>query len=281
MQPFATVRLVIYGVLLLFSLIVLGLACNLITNATGSFPGFVVAVSVLTLLALVPTLVVDLGPFFSWVAIELAVFGVLSVLWLASAALSTSPLLFTQDSGVWLSFNIASLCSAVQAFSWLTWLIIMAYIILLFVLANLAMTRGHKRVWLSQASNLSFSPTRTASGKSKIPPSNYGNAPYGVFPAGTPVAGYPPNQYGGQYSGQPVMQQQGAPYDQQQSYIPPPQQLPHPGVTQVRATTTVRVHGVTQVRDTTTVRVPGVTQVRATTTVRVVNISWPPRGQET
>jgi len=229
------VRLVIYGVLLLFSLIVLGLAGNLTANTDGwSFPGFAVAVSVLTLLALIPMLVVDLvrkGSFISWVAIELAVFGVLWVLWLASASLSTSTLLFTGDCGVWLP-SIASLCrqySAVQAFSWLTWLIIKAYIILLLILAILAMTRGHKRVWLSQASDLSFSPTR----ESKIPPSNYGNAPYGGFPAGTPVAGYPPNQYGGQYSGQPVMQQQGAPYNQQQGFIPPQQQSPQPGVAQV------------------------------------------------
>jgi hypothetical protein len=125
--------------------------------------------------------------------------------------------------------SIASLCrqySAVQAFLWLGWLIIKAYIILLLILAILAVTRGHKRVWLGPASDLSFSPTRTAA-------KDYGNAPYGVSP-GTPAAGYPPNQYGGQYPQQPVMQQQqGVPYGQQQPYVPPPQPSPHPGVAQV------------------------------------------------
>jgi len=246
LHPFAIVRFVVYGVLLFFSVVTLGLAANLVSQfSEWTFPGFAVAVSVLTIVSLVPLLVVDMirrGSFISWVAIELAVFGVLWVLWLASAALSTSTLLFTGDCSVWVP-SLASLCrqySAVQAFSWLAWLLIKAYIILVLVLAILAMNRGHKRVWLGPSSDLSFSGNHTVSGESKIPPSgSYNNTSY----AGSPAGQYPPGQYGQYPPQQPVMQQHTGGYvqqqntggyvQQQQGYVSPHQQAPGPGVAQV------------------------------------------------
>ncbi|KAG8815165.1 hypothetical protein FRC19_001218 [Serendipita sp. 401] len=59
MNLFALLRLCILGTILLFSVIVMGLAANLTANTiTLSFPGFAVAVSVLTIIALTPMYVV-------------------------------------------------------------------------------------------------------------------------------------------------------------------------------------------------------------------------------
>jgi hypothetical protein len=89
---------------------------------TGSLPAFDSPPLSAGILTDFTRLVIDLvrtGSFISWVAIELGVFGVLWVLWLcksneealrhciewfylpASAALSTSTLLFTGDCGFW------------------------------------------------------------------------------------------------------------------------------------------------------------------------------------
>lgn len=214
MNVFPVIRLGVFGVILLFSLINLGLAGNLTAKTSGwSFPGFALAVSILTFVIAIPMLVVDFmrkGSFVSWVATELGWCGLLWILWLASAALSTSTLLFTGDCGVWVP-SLETLCrqySAVQAFSWLTWLILTAYIIMVIVLAVLATVKGNGRAWLSPASELSFSPASTTTGgESKIPPYNntaYGGAPGGhaypggptpnVYPGGNPAA-YPPAGY--------------------------------------------------------------------------------------
>jgi len=84
-----------------------------------------------------------------------------------------------------------SLCqqyAALQGFAWLAWLLLTAYIIIVLVLAILASVKGHSRAWLSPTSDLSFTPTHTASGEPKIPPFQQNNAYAG---------GAAPNAYGG------------------------------------------------------------------------------------
>ncbi|CAG7848486.1 SubName: Full=Uncharacterized protein {ECO:0000313/EMBL:CCA66612.1} [Serendipita indica DSM 11827] len=209
MHLFAMLRLILLGTTLLFSLITLGLAANLVDKLGDqwSFPGFAVAVSVLTILAVVPMIVIDLlrrGALMSWVVVELPIMGILWVLWLSSAALSTSVGLFLGDCSSF-SFDSAleSLCrqySALQAFSWLNWLLVKTYVIVTLALAILALMKGHKRVWFSPVSDLSFSPTHTHSGEPKIPPP--ATAPGGYNPdprmahnhSASPSSGYPPNQ---------------------------------------------------------------------------------------
>jgi preprotein translocase subunit SecG len=195
MNLFATLRYLVFVVVLVFALIHLALAASL-TSFIGTlltFPGFAVAVSVLTLVIAIPMLVVDFirkGSVISWVATELGWCGLLWVLWLASAALSTSSLIIGDCAG-------DSLCQqyqALQGFAWLTWLLLTAYIIIVIVLAILATVKGHSRAWLSPASDLSFTPTHTASGEPKIPPFN--NNAYGGSPAPNVYAGTP-NAYGG------------------------------------------------------------------------------------
>jgi len=254
MNIFAAIRLVVFGVILLFSFINLALAANLTSKTEGwTFPGFAVAVSILTLIIAIPMLVVDFlrkGSFVSWVATELGWCGLLWVLWIASAGLSTSTLLFIGDCSVW-SPSLETLCrqySAVQAFSWLTWLLLTFYIITVIVLSVLATVKGNSRVWLSPASDLSFSPTHTASGEPKIPPynPNYAGTPAGGAYAGNPAGGYagtpgayPPGQQQQGYNagpGQPISPNMtGASYNQ---YNAPGQhggygQPGHPNVAQV------------------------------------------------
>ncbi|KAG8752656.1 hypothetical protein FRC14_006814 [Serendipita sp. 396] len=222
MNLFALLRLCILGTILLFSVIVMGLAANLTANTiTLSFPGFAVAVSVLTIIALTPILVIDRlrkGSFLSWVVVEFGVSAVLWVLWLASASLTTSSGLFTGDCGIWISSRLESFCrqySAVQAFSWLNWLLFKVYGILLLVLAILAAMKGHKRVWFSPASDLSFSPTHTHSGEPKIPPP--GAVPY-QNTGGSPM---PYNTTGGSYNAGPNPNPAYPGYVPQGQYAPP------------------------------------------------------------
>ncbi|PVG03532.1 hypothetical protein CPB86DRAFT_804053 [Serendipita vermifera] len=239
MQLYETIRLAVFGVLLLFSLIVLGLSGNLVAHTNGySFPGFSVAVAVLTIIIVIPMLVIDRirkGAVVSWVAVELGWCFFLWVFWLAAAALSTSTFLFTGDCGYWADLIYYSgwetLCrqyQAVQAFLWLGWLLIKVYIILTLVLAILAATRGHSKVWTSPTSDLSFSPTHTKSGEPKIPPvaggaGAYPNMAYNQgAPVGAPGTGYPPNQPEQPgYPQQPYGAQPGQPGYQQPQYTGP------------------------------------------------------------
>ncbi|KAG8821300.1 hypothetical protein FRC17_009880 [Serendipita sp. 399] len=240
MHLFALLRLSILGVILLFSIIVMGLAANLTANTTTfSFPGFAVAVSVLTIISIAPILAIDWfrkGSFLCWVVVELGVSFVLWVLWLASASLTTSSRLFTGDCGYfgyWYSDRFESFCrqyAAVQAFSWLIWLLFKAYAIVVLVLALLAAMKGHKRVWFSPTSDLSFTPTHTHSGEPKIPPpggavhpevtynQTGGGVPYNntgttYNPTQSPGAypSYPQNQYGPP-AGPPGQAPYGSPY---------------------------------------------------------------------
>lgn len=95
--------------------------------------------------------------------------------------------------------EIESLCrqySALQAFQWLTWLLLFAYIVLVIILAVMATVKGNKRAWLSPTSDLSFSPTHSASTEPKIPPPGMQG-----YPGGQPGQ---PGQYTGSYPGSPA-----------------------------------------------------------------------------
>jgi hypothetical protein len=217
---FATLRLGVFGVILLFSLITLGLAANLTTKTIGwTFPGFSVAVSILTMVIAIPMLVVDRlrkGSFVSWVATELGWCGLLWILWLSSSGLSTSTVFFTGDCAAWADVpEFETICqqySALQAFSWLTWLLFTGYIISVIVLSILATVKGNSRVWLNPASDLSFSPQQTHSGEPKNPSANYspnyGGTP-GAYPPGQQPVGYNPTS---NYAGTPVVS--GGQYNQ-------------------------------------------------------------------
>ena len=102
-----------------------------------------------------------------------------------------------------MSGAVASYCSqyqALQAFSWLNWLIFFFYWIALLVFALIAQSRG-KNAWMQPTTELAsgIPAAGHATGEPKIPPPQ--NYPPGNFAPGTyPPQGYPqqsftPNQY--------------------------------------------------------------------------------------
>ncbi|KAF8760224.1 hypothetical protein RHS01_01971 [Rhizoctonia solani] len=164
MPLFDTVRLASYGTVLVFSLIMLGISGSVF----GSSPGIdvilaliLLAASSITWVFMFPALLVSIfrrGSFLSWVAIELGICGFLWVLWLASAAYTTS-----LSAGIALNCDLASdtgaesSCrqyQAVQAFSWLNWVILFAYIVLVIALAIKATNKGQS-VWTMEIRDLS------------------------------------------------------------------------------------------------------------------------------
>ncbi|GAB1524930.1 membrane-associating domain protein [Rhizoctonia solani] len=167
MPLFDTVRLASYATVLVFSLIVLGISGYWVGLFQGAGTGlgtpasFSLAVSVITWAFMFPALLVSTfrrGSFLSWVAIELGICGFLWVLWLASAAYTTS-----LSAGMTLNCDLVSntgaesICrqyQAIQAFSWLNWLILFAYIVLVIALAIKGMNKGQS-VWTMEISDLS------------------------------------------------------------------------------------------------------------------------------
>jgi len=162
MALFNTIRTASFATLLLFTLIVLGISAHWVSVLQGFYSaaytasGFALAVSVITLAFILPMLLISIlrkGSLLSWVVVELGVCGVLWVLWLASAAYTTSMTggaTLNCDYAL-LSAEVQSIChqyQALQAFSWLNWLILFAYIVLLLVFAIKAQGHGHS-VWTS------------------------------------------------------------------------------------------------------------------------------------
>ncbi|CAE6458419.1 unnamed protein product [Rhizoctonia solani] len=184
MPLFDTLRLASYATILAFSLIVLGISGHWVSllQGVGSFApsaSFSVAVSVITWAFMFPLLLVSAlrrGSFLSWVAIELGICGFLWVLWLASAAYITS-----LTAGITLNCDFAayseleSVCrqyQAIQAFSWLNWLILFAYIVLVLIFAVKAMNKGQS-VWTMEITDLGSTGSSPGTDGSTIAASNY------------------------------------------------------------------------------------------------------------
>jgi len=237
--------MIAFGVVLVFSVIALGLNAYWLSlgmyNYTSlfsytprqDFNAMGVAVSVISMVTIVPMLVVSLlrkGAITSWVAVELGWVGFLWVLWIASAGLSTSSYIYRGDCSAWSGYydyyfeiyyptpELEGFCrqyGAMQAFAWLNFLILFGYFILLLALSILSYTKGNKNVFLTDCTTLSFNGA----------PGQQQHQQYPGGMAGTPMqmrpdsfAGYPPmtqqqqqvtpvpTQYTGQttYSPQPT-----------------------------------------------------------------------------
>ncbi|KAG8762806.1 hypothetical protein FRC11_007680 [Ceratobasidium sp. 423] len=185
MALFDTLRLASFATVLAFSLIVLGISGYWVSQLEGvatslaTSSSFSLAVAVITWAFMFPVLLVSTmrrGSFLSWVAIELGICGLLWVLWLASASYTTS-----MSAGVTLNCDLAfsvefeSVCrqyQAIQAFSWLNWLILFAYIVLVVILAVKAMNRGQS-VWTMEITDLSTAGSGSGNDGSTIAASNY------------------------------------------------------------------------------------------------------------
>jgi hypothetical protein len=120
-----------------------------------------VATAVLTLVSVVPMAVIDLlrkGAATSFVIVELAWLGFLWILWLATAADTADRF---SNWGSWggcpSGIDLCSQYQAAEAFSFLAWLALMAYWIILFAFAIIAANNGHSQIWFTGVTEADFS----------------------------------------------------------------------------------------------------------------------------
>ncbi|KAI0347443.1 hypothetical protein BDW22DRAFT_1342241 [Trametopsis cervina] len=197
-------RTVVFGVLTVFSIIILGLAAHMIAETTTfdfyfRFDAFALAIALLTILTLPAMWIVDIlrrGAFTSLIFVELVWLGLLWVLWLTSAALSSNDW-GSADCGLSVFFLpswYTSSCGhgkAIIAFSWLNWVILTSYLVSLLFLSITANNRGAP-VWRSSVREATFVPARVdLGGAASHEPK--GPVSYPPQPTGAPAV-YSPTQ---------------------------------------------------------------------------------------
>jgi len=167
------IRLGTFVTTLLFSLIVLCISADLVSlTSARSFFGFsalALATGLFTLITVGPMFFVDMyrqGSILSYIVVEIGCLSVLGVLWLSSGsyAASSNNNLFGQipagsscnfpdiATGIQVVDRVCHETQAIMGFSFLTWIILMGYTILLLVLSLRAQGRGHL-VWKTSVSD--------------------------------------------------------------------------------------------------------------------------------
>ncbi|KAJ7087230.1 hypothetical protein B0H15DRAFT_303966 [Mycena belliarum] len=164
------IRLIALSVVLGFAVIVLGLSAAL-TSTTETFLGgyfefaaLAIATACLTLITLPIMIALEFlrsgSAFTSMIVVELSWLSILWVLWLATAAEGAQAGQFTFVSGCgYIDSTVEGACrqtAAIQAFSFLNWLILLAYTTLILVLTIIAASRKHAGVWKSSVGNAPF-----------------------------------------------------------------------------------------------------------------------------
>ncbi|KAJ7477134.1 hypothetical protein B0H11DRAFT_2029855 [Mycena galericulata] len=194
------IRIVALSVVLGFSVVVLGLAAALTSTTEKYLAGYfefaalAIATASLTIITLPIMIVLERTRpgtvFTSMIVVELSWLSILWILWLATAADGAQAGQDTFISGCgYVDTIIDGACretAAIQAFSFLNWLILMVYTILILVLAIIASTRKHTGVWKSSVAEAPFF---TPGAAPAIPPvtSQPASAPAGSY--GSPAAG--------------------------------------------------------------------------------------------
>jgi hypothetical protein len=223
------IRLVVFTATLVFAVIVLALSAHL-TSLTApvvfDFEGLGIAVGVLSLITMPVMIGVDFarrGAFTSMVLVELIWTFILWVLWIATAALAAeeSQISFGDFSASCNFENtiVAGEChelAAIEAFSFLAWLLLMGYNITLLVFAIMGASRGN-RTWTSSVGDGLLTPK-----------GGEGVAPVSALSTGT---GYSTAPTTTQYSSPQTMQY--PPQQQQPYYGQPAQPSPQPMTAQV------------------------------------------------
>jgi hypothetical protein len=210
------IRILALAVALLFALITLGLAADITRTTEEAISGYyyfavlAIATSVLTLVSLPVLIVVDLirtGAFTSMIVVELGWLSILWVLWLATGAdtADVSSKIFISGCN-YVHPILETTCretAAIAAFSFLTWIILFGYVILLFVFSVMAANKGHS-VWTSSVKETDFSapPAGAQDGgypatfapqmthQNQYPPAQQS------YPQSPPPTGYPSSQQG-------------------------------------------------------------------------------------
>jgi hypothetical protein len=217
------IRLGIFGLVSFFSILVLGLGAHIVSVFAGAelpidYAALGIAVSLLTLFSLIPMLVLSFMDKVLWVnmvAVEVGWLGVLWILWIATAALTNND--FIACGFIGLDTPTVISCGEVlafQALSWLNWVLLFKYTIVLIALTIFQHVRGN-RVWTAPVYQVNFF----------APPPGAPGVVYEQKPGQYPQQ---PQQYPPQQPQQyPPQQPQQYPPQQPQQY--PPQQPQQPG----------------------------------------------------
>jgi len=174
------VRMVTFATVMLFSLIVLALSADYISllpvSTYSRFAALAIFTALTTLSTVTPMLVIDMlrqGSFLSYIVVEIAWLSILWVFWLStgSDAASVDSLYISIDpkesSCTGYTGFAAQMCheiKAIMAFSFLSWILLMAYTITLLVLAIRAHQRGNSAWTTSVRDGVLFYPSKTAMG---------------------------------------------------------------------------------------------------------------------
>ncbi|KAF8284478.1 hypothetical protein DL93DRAFT_2146915 [Clavulina sp. PMI_390] len=136
------------------------------------------------------------GSVTSMIAIELGWLGFLWIMWLATAADTASNKTCSNSVVSYLGSldsTISSLCSqfrAAEAFSFLTWLLLMGYWALLMIFSVMAHSSGNQNIWTTAVSDAGFT---NGSGAATQPATTYPAVP-GEKPMHEIPVSYPPPQ---------------------------------------------------------------------------------------
>lgn len=160
-------RVVVLILTIVLSIIVLGLAADLTSttetylHGAFTFASMGIASSVISLVTLPVLLIVDMlrtGAFTSMIVVELVWLFIVWVLWLTTAALTAQA---GQEIPSNCNFVVAFFTTgchelqAIEAFSFLNWILLMIYSIVVLVMAIIGSTRGHK-TWTNSVKHAIF-----------------------------------------------------------------------------------------------------------------------------
>ncbi|EJU04307.1 hypothetical protein DACRYDRAFT_105369 [Dacryopinax primogenitus] len=246
MRIYALARLILHAFVLVFTICLLGISANTVALAnkyhvTRQYAQLSLAVSVITLVVLIPVLVLDRlrrNALPSWTSVELGWNGVIWVLWLGESLppspLPCMPLIYPLDVE-YLSYYLRSaseaqsVCQqsqAIEALAWLNWIILFALFWILLITALVYHTPSGGAIWMSSMADYTPAPSDKVASGGMMPmtqPTHYAGAP---MAAGNPQMGYPAAATPGtQMSGVGGMPMMGTPMTQATQG--------HPGVAQV------------------------------------------------
>jgi hypothetical protein len=213
---FSLTRMVVFGMTSLFSLIVVihgGLITNFSNTFLDNYAGLGIATGLLTMLTLPAMLALSTfrkGVFSSMIALEIGWIWFLWIMWLAVGGNSAGSFVFVGSCSRFLESNVVAACnesSAITAFGFLSWIMLMSYCSILFTLTFRQHLRGNTGVWTRDVTETDF----TAVGANNNPQVIYDNKftyPNQYPPAGSPII---PQQTPGSYTHAGVPYQAGSP----------------------------------------------------------------------
>jgi hypothetical protein len=209
----STARLVTFSTTILFSLIVMSTSANLISLTTPvfyyKFSALALAIALLSMFTLAIMLVVDIlrqGSVFSYIVVEIVWLSILWVFWLSTGSYAAwtdgqltaaFPGESTCDFGFFADPKATQGChdvKAIMAFSFLIWILLMSYSILLVVLAIRSQERGNS-AWTTGVRDgvLFYSIGKTTGGAAQVQ-ATPATIPYSLPPSQQLLPQQPPQQ---------------------------------------------------------------------------------------